>query len=277
MRRPLAIQWPSVPVACGLAHGLDRVSPHRRVAARTAITAALLLLAGVAGALLAHLVADPYSLGLIAACSGPCRPLAQAVTRFGEGWETLLPGGVLVLAAALAAWRRWALEERLERLAWTMGFVVLSVAGSGLVAAFLKTAFGRARPRVVAETLWSQTPFAFSAQWASFPSGHATTAGATAMVLALLFPRRARSILAAATVVALSRVAVGAHYPSDVVAGFALGMAFTLLAAALFLLRGRVFQLCGGRVVRLPVVTRPCAAAGVPGRAVSARVRPQFA
>lgn len=57
----------------------------------------------------------------------------------------------------------------------------------------------------------------------SFPSDHATTAGAVAV--GLLFANRRWGIVASALAVltAFTRVYVGAHYPSDVVAGLALG------------------------------------------------------
>ena len=72
----------------------------------------------------------------------------------------------------------------------------------------------------------------------SMPSGHAVTAGATAGLIALVLAGRGpRGWLAAAAVllvgllVALSRVIVGAHWPSDITVGFGLG--FLSLAAAL--------------------------------------------
>ncbi|MBP0652314.1 phosphatase PAP2 family protein, partial [Mycobacterium tuberculosis] len=76
-----------------------------------------------------------------------------------------------------------------------------------------------------------------------------------AMALALLFPNHTRLFFVVFAFVAATRVAVGAHFPSDVAAGYALGIAATLLVGAVFLLNGRVFQLCGGKVWRLPVVS----------------------
>lgn len=58
---------------------------------------------------------------------------------------------------------------------------------------------------------------------ASFPSGHATTAFAAATALALLVPRAAWWALPLAAVVAYSRVHLGVHYWTDVVAGAILG------------------------------------------------------
>lgn len=255
MRRPYRLFVPS-----------DLPSPHEETARRTAAAAGVVLGGGAVLTLLLLGLGDLHAAPLARVCTGQCRAVALAVTRFGEGWETLLPAGVVLIACFVALWRRWPLEDRLARLGWVMAFVATAVGGSGLIAAALKLAIGRARPLVAEGAIWLYQPFAFSAKWASFPSGHATTAGATALVLALLFPRRARSIIAVAAMVAASRVVVGAHYPSDVAAGFALGAGLTLLAAAAFMARGLVFQLCGGRLWRLPVLTPPCRAAGLPRR-----------
>jgi undecaprenyl-diphosphatase len=60
---------------------------------------------------------------------------------------------------------------------------------------------------------------------ASFPSGHATTAFAAAVALSLLVPRWRWWALPLAAVVAYSRVYLGVHYWSDIVAGAVIGAA----------------------------------------------------
>jgi undecaprenyl-diphosphatase len=57
----------------------------------------------------------------------------------------------------------------------------------------------------------------------SFPAGHAATAFAGAVLLSLLAPRLAPAFLALATLIGLSRIYDGVHYPTDVLAGAALG------------------------------------------------------
>lgn len=61
----------------------------------------------------------------------------------------------------------------------------------------------------------------------SYPSAHATTCGAAAVALAPLVP--AAPLRAAAVTMALTRPYLGVHYPSDSVAGFALGVAVAAL------------------------------------------------
>lgn len=62
------------------------------------------------------------------------------------------------------------------------------------------------------------------------PSGHSASAFAGAVVLAFLVPRAAPYLIALASVMAFSRIYVGVHWPSDVVAGAALGTAVALAA-----------------------------------------------
>jgi undecaprenyl-diphosphatase len=58
----------------------------------------------------------------------------------------------------------------------------------------------------------------------SFPSGHATAAMAVALVYAVAFPALAVPLLALAALVGFSRVCLGVHYPSDVLAGQAIAL-----------------------------------------------------
>jgi membrane-associated phospholipid phosphatase len=61
-------------------------------------------------------------------------------------------------------------------------------------------------------------------QTPSYPCEHSVTAGAGATMLAYLFPAKADSILTAAKKIGVSRVLAGVQYPSDVKAGFELGV-----------------------------------------------------
>lgn len=76
------------------------------------------------------------------------------------------------------------------------------------------------RPRPTEVRLLLPTP-----NFPSFPSGHAVAAFATATVLALAYrrPRVGLAALMGATLIAISRIYLGHHYPSDVVAGALLG------------------------------------------------------
>lgn len=144
-------------------------------------------------------------------------------------WQEAFQARWVNLALSLVclwAWRRHGLRTRA-----LLAFVTLIVTWNlGLVAKHL---VARARP-VVDDALTLAPGY-------SFPSGHATNTAAAGLILtALVWPllgRRGRGVVvglvsAAVVLTGLNRVVLGAHYPSDVVAGIALGGA---MAGASFL------------------------------------------
>lgn len=64
---------------------------------------------------------------------------------------------------------------------------------------------------------------------ASFPSGHAAMAAAGALAATRIFPRGGWILWPLATLIAVSRLYLGVHWPSDVVAGVAIGLAVAWL------------------------------------------------
>jgi membrane-associated phospholipid phosphatase len=76
------------------------------------------------------------------------------------------------------------------------------------------------------------------------PSGHAATSFAGAVILSYFLPRSAPYVFLLAAAIAFSRIYVGVHYPSDVVAGAALGAAVGLTGLGLLRLLRRT---SGGR------------------------------
>jgi undecaprenyl-diphosphatase len=130
-----------------------------------------------------------------------------AATRLGDGWLWL------AISALLA----------------TGGSRGLRVLSAGAVSAGLanvlllcvKGRIRRARPCEQARPPhFDVDPLGwFTSDRFSFPSGHALNAFAIGSVIALAFPLAAVPVLAAAASVAASRVVVGLHWPSDVIAG----------------------------------------------------------
>ncbi len=114
------------------------------------------------------------------------------------------------------------------------------VAAAGLLDQVVKNVSCRARPSALdAGAFFAIFPcFPASYAVASFPSGHATTAFAAAVVLALWFPWGAAPFMGLAVLVACSRVMLGAHFPSDVLAGAILG-SLVVLAAYFYAWDGR--------------------------------------
>jgi undecaprenyl-diphosphatase len=141
---------------------------------------------------------------------GLTRVMIAASRYGGPGWLAPL-GGVIAMVLLIRGWRRGAL------------LVAIIMAGAGLLDTLLKLAFGRARP-----TAFFDYPLPRSH---SFPSGHAFFAASLFGGLAVLVSGRLTSpllrvIVWAAAIslillIGLSRVYLGVHYPSDVLAGYA--------------------------------------------------------
>ena len=96
--------------------------------------------------------------------------------------------------------------------------VIAAVLAAALVTEAAKRLVRLPRPNVVPLLVRMQ-------RTASFPSGHAATSAAAAAALCLVAPDFAGVWIAMACAMALSRVYVGVHWPSDVVAGAGLGLA----------------------------------------------------
>ena len=73
----------------------------------------------------------------------------------------------------------------------------------------------------------------------SFPAGHAATAFAGATLLSYVAPRAAPALFALALAIGFSRVYVGVHYPSDILAGAAIGTSIGLAAILLLVVLRR--------------------------------------
>lgn len=154
-------------------------------------------------------------------------------------------------------WWQWVsrvLHPDVERIAWAIGagvlylahrarlalFAVIVMSGAALLDAGTKLAVGRERPAF-------DHPVA-TAAGKSFPSGHALGAVVAFGLLLVLAPPRFKLAVgvigsAAVLLVSYSRLALGVHYASDVVAGWLLGAAWLVLAV--WLLGERLLTLSG--------------------------------
>lgn len=105
--------------------------------------------------------------------------------------------------------------------------IFCSVLGAGVVVKVLKTFIGRARP-IFFEALDMTGFFPPSLDWAfnSMPSGHTTVSFAGLVMIGMLAPKYKVLTWTLAIIIGVSRVAVGAHWPSDVILGAFIGMAF---------------------------------------------------
>jgi undecaprenyl-diphosphatase len=105
------------------------------------------------------------------------------------------------------------------------GAALVAAGLAGLAVSLLKDAADRPRPPLADPAIHAVGTIPDST---SFPSGHSATAFAAAVAVGLLCPRLRAPLLALALLVAVSRVYLGVHYWSDVLAGSVLGAAIGL-------------------------------------------------
>jgi membrane-associated phospholipid phosphatase len=168
----------------------------------------------------------------------------RTVTRFGKSDWILVSTGLFFIAMVVldASTLKARLRARRAIRALAAGYVFAAVALSGIITNLSKNIIGRARPKHFDDTGSMSFDFwAGDSSWASFPSGHATTAMALGVALALLFPRLRWVFLCLCFWIAVSRLFVEAHYPSDVIAGGMVGGITAWLMARALARRRLVF------------------------------------
>ena len=143
--------------------------------------------------------------------------LALVITNLGDPLTMAITSGVLVLLLLI---RRRQAES-----------AIFAVAASGAIGlnVLLKALFVRPRPQ-----LWERM---VTVRYHSFPSGHAMVSmvvlGLIAYWLAVRFPKR-RSLIFLVTplligAIGLSRLYLGVHWPTDVIAGYAAGLVWLVI------------------------------------------------
>jgi undecaprenyl-diphosphatase len=188
----------------------------------------------------------------------------QAVTNFGlSGWF-LIPFGIILvgLAAVMSSALSRATQAVLETLAIRFGFLFLAIGVPGLFVTIVKGMIGRARPYVGGhDDPFAYMPFTWRPEYASMPSGHATTVASAAVAIGALWPRTRAVMWLFAAVIMFSRVVVLVHHPSDVVAGALVGTLGAMLVRRWFAARRLLFAAADLRAFPGPSLRRIARAA----------------
>ncbi len=190
--------------------------------------------------------ADERALRAVMASDWQVFEIMTAITNIGKSDRYLIPAALLFLITAFLDWSayRQKAKARLLRLYGQSAFLFGSVAASGIFVNLIKIPIGRARPKLIEQFgAVHFEPFTVGYDFASMPSGHSTTMGAVTLALMLWFPKLRWLILPLGFVLAATRIAAKAHYPSDVVTGFSIGFLFALCFARWLGTRQVVFRL----------------------------------
>jgi len=150
---------------------------------------------------------------------------------------------VLLLAGLTTPFLTNLTQGVLAALAARFGFLFIAVAAPGLFTTIVKRLIGRARPYMDAHgDPFTYMPFVWRPEYASLPSGHATTAATTAFAIGAMWPRTRWVMWLYALVIMFSRVVVLSHHPSDAIAGALVGVVGAALVRRWFAARRLVFS-----------------------------------
>jgi membrane-associated phospholipid phosphatase len=147
----------------------------------------------------------------------------KQITDFGRSGWFLVPLGSCIFALAAIS----PFMDRIGRLlsaivATRLSFLFAAIALPDLFVTVAKHVIGRRRPSSLGPFVYD--PFSWSPAFASLPSAHAATACSVAVAFGVLFPQIRFLLWTYAILILASRVAISAHYPSDVMAGAFVGI-----------------------------------------------------
>jgi membrane-associated phospholipid phosphatase len=242
----------------GAAVQLVRSPSHSRraEAARRSARHVLLLSAGVAALVIALMYAlDATEIGWMPRRGTASLWPIRILTDFGKSAYVLwLLFAMLVFVALVASRLRGTSRSLLLGLGTRLQFVFIAVLVPVLTGELIKWMVGRGRPFVGGEAnAFNFAHFAGTEAYASFPSGHATTAAALAFAVAALWPQARIAMIVYVVLIALSRLVLLAHHPSDVVAGVLLGVVGAMAVRYWFAARRLGFAIRrDGTIVPLP-------------------------
>lgn len=200
---------------------------RRAEAARRSSRRVLLLTTISAGVVIALMyVLDAREIGLM-----PLRGTAslwpvRILTDFGKSAYILwLLAAALVAIALVLPRLQGVTRSLLLALGTRLQFLFFAVLVPVLAGEVVKWIVGRGRPFAGGEAnAFNFVHFAGTETYASFPSGHAIASFALAFAVTAVWPRARMVMMVYAVMIAISRLVLLAHHPSDVVAGALIGV-----------------------------------------------------
>jgi membrane-associated phospholipid phosphatase len=179
----------------------------------------------------------------------------RILTDFGKSTYVLwMLAGLLFAVLIISAAFRGTARSLLLGLGTRLQFLFLAVLVPVLTGELLKWAVGRGRPFVGGDAnALHFSHFHGSEAYQSLPSGHAITAFALAFAVSALWPQLRIVMLVYALLIAMTRLVLLAHHPSDVVAGALVGVIGAMFVRYWFAARRLAFAIGpDGTVLPLP-------------------------
>jgi len=229
---------------------------RRAEAARRSARHALLLTAIIGAVIIALMYAlDAREIGLMPPRGTASLWPVRILTDFGKSEYMLGFLVALLFAVAIITPRlRGTSRSLLLGFGTRLQFVFFAVLVPVLAGEVIKWIVGRGRPFVGGEAnAFNFAHFAGTEAYASFPSGHAIASFALAFAVSAVWPRARPAMIVYAVLIAISRLVLLAHHPSDVVAGALIGVIGAMFVRYWFAARRLGFAIRhDGAIVPLP-------------------------
>jgi membrane-associated phospholipid phosphatase len=244
----------------GLAQLLRAPSHSRRAEAGRRLARHALLTTAIVGAAIIALIygLDAREIALMPPRGSAGLWLVRILTDFGKEVYVLLSLAVMLLVVVLVSPRlRGTSRSLLLGFGMRLQFLFLAVLAPVLAGEVIKWIAGRGRPFVGGKANpFNFVPFAGAEPYASLPSAHAITAFALAFAVGAVWPRARPAMLVYAVSIAVSRLVLLAHHPSDVVAGALIGVVGAMFVRYWFAARQLGFAIrSDGEIVPLRSVS----------------------
>jgi undecaprenyl-diphosphatase len=245
---------------------------RRAEAARKSARHGLLLVAILGAAIVALMYAlDVTEIGLMPPRGTLSLWPVRILTDFGKSAYVLwLLAGMLFAVAIISPRLRATPRSLLLGFGTRLQFLFFAVLVPVLTGEAIKWVVGRGRPFVGGEAnAFNFAHFAGTEAYASFPSGHAITSFALAFAVSAVWPRARAAMIVYAVLIAISRLVLLAHHPSDVVAGALIGVVGAMFVRYWFAARrlgfairrdGAIVPLAGPSLGHLKRVAREASA-----------------